>query len=66
MFCNTMFWIVGSELIKFETKYPYMYYFGISYNAWIWTLSKLISMLVMSIMPHAFPSAYRIMLSMLP
>ena len=45
MFCNVMFWIVASELIKFEIKYPYMYHFVRSYNAQIWSLSNVISLL---------------------
>ena len=28
MFCNTTFWIVASDMINFEIKYPYMYCFG--------------------------------------
>ena len=30
MFYDIMLWIVASELIKFEIKYTYMYFFGIS------------------------------------
>ena len=65
MFCNIMLWIDASELINFETKYPYMHRFGISCNTWIWSSSKVFSMLVMAILPHALLSTSRIMLSTL-
>ena len=28
IFCNIMFWIVASELINLDIKYPYIYCFG--------------------------------------
>ena len=65
MFCSIMFWIFASKLINFEINYPYMYRFSISYNTWIFSLSKVLSILGMSIMPHAFLSASRILLSTL-
>ena len=55
MFCNIVFWIVAAELINFEIKYPYIYLFGISCNTWIGSLSEMISMICMYIIPHALP-----------
>ena len=63
MFCNIMLWIVASELINLDINYPYMYFFGRSCNTWIWSFTKVLSMLVMAIIPHAFISASRILLS---
>ena len=65
MFCNIMFWIFAYELVKFEIKYPYMYRFGTSCNTWIWSLSKVLSMLGTVIIPHELPSSSRILLSLL-
>ena len=63
MFCYIIFDIFASELINLEIKYLYMYLFGRSCSTWIWSLSKLLSILGMEIIPHAFLSASRILLS---
>ena len=65
MFCNIMFCIFATELINFEIKYPYIYRFGRSCDTWIWSLSEVISMIGMEIMPYALTSASMILLSML-
>ena len=65
MFCNIMFKIVASELINFEINYPYMYLFGRSSNTWMRSLSNVILILGMAIMPNALPSGSRIFLSTL-
>ena len=63
MFCHIIFWVVANELINFDMKYPYMYRFGRLCSTWIWSLSKVLSMIGMEIMPHALPSVSRILLS---
>ena len=65
MFCNIMFWVLASELINFEIKYPYMYFFERSCNTCKWQLSNMLSMLGMAIIPHLLTSASRILLSTL-
>ena len=65
MFCNTMLWIVASELIDFEINYPYMYRFGRLCNTRIWSLSKVFSMLGTTTMPYALYSSSSIILSQL-
>ena len=65
MFCDIMFWVVASELIKFDIKYPYMYHFGVSCNTCIWSLSMVFSMIVIEIMPHVLLLSSNIILSML-
>ena len=65
MFCNIMLCIVASELINCEIKYLYMYCFGRSCNTCIWSISKVILMIGMTIMPQKLPSASRIPLSAL-
>ena len=63
MFCNIVLWVDASELIEFEINYPYMYIFGRSFNTWIWSLSNVLSILGMAIIPHALTSSSRALLS---
>ena len=65
MFCHIMFWIFASGPIGFDIKYPYMYHSDRSCNIWIYSYSKVTSMVGIEIIPRAFPSVYRVMLSML-
>ena len=65
MFCNIMFWVVASELIDLEIRYPYIYLFVRSCNTWIWSFSRVLSFIGIEIIPHALSSASRILLSTL-
>ena len=60
-----MFWIVTYEPIEFDIKYPYMYRFDKSCHIWVYLFSKVTSRIVIYKMPHALPSLYRILFSML-
>ena len=51
MVCHIMFWILFSEPINFDIKYPYMHCFGRSWNTWFYSFSNMISITGVGIVP---------------
>ena len=61
MVCSIVLWIVTSEPIGFGIKYPYICVFSRSCNIYMQSLSKLILIIGIAIMPPALPSVYTLL-----
>ena len=61
MVCHIMIWIIVSEPIEFGIKYLYMYCFQILCDVWIQSLSNVISMIGITIIPPVLPSVYQVL-----